>query len=104
MPRAPAEANGRMRSTAIGSRPCSSRSRFIAAARSPAVSAKVPSRSNRTALVPDTADEVIDVGIRAEAVLLGDRVVRHADHLFGAQSRLAAPAAQLRGTDEALVV
>src|SRR5258705_2651979 len=109
MPRAPAEAKGRRRSTGIGWRPCSMRSRLTAAARSGAVSANVPSRSNKTARpvllrLTNASQQIVDVAIWAEAVALSDRVVGHADQLVGPQPARAAIARELGGLDEALVV
>src|SRR5215212_9945440 len=79
--------------------------RFSAAARSGALSASVPSKSNSTALLTTHAtQEVIDVAVRFQLVALGERVVSHADQLLDAQPRRSRPARQLRGLDEALVV
>src|SRR5947208_3047807 len=103
-PRAPADAKGRTRSTATGSRPWSVRMRFTAAARSGAVSANVPSRSKSTArqeaarplsAVTGAAQQVVDVAILLEPVDLGDGVVGHAEELLGAQPALPAPAREL---------
>src|SRR5688572_5776632 len=80
--------------------------RFTAAARSGAVSASVPSKSKSTAplFIAGAAHEIVHVAVDAEAVASRDGVVRHADQLFGAQSRRPRPARKLRGLDEALVV
>src|SRR5260221_7716883 len=105
-PRAPAEANGLSFSIASGCRPCSTRSRFTAAARSGAVSAKVPSRSNSTARskLTHASQEVVDAAVRAKPVLRGNRGVGHAEHLVDAKAARAAPAREFRGLDEAQVV
>src|SRR5258706_3255738 len=102
MPRAPAEAKGRGRSTGMGSRPCSRRRRLTAAARSGAVSANVPSRSNRTARpdllrLTNASQQVVDVAVRAEPVAPGDGVVGHADQLVRPQPARAAIARELGG-------
>src|SRR5258705_13961826 len=90
MPRAPAEAKGRRRSTGIGSRPCSMRSRLTAGGRWGAVSANVPSRSNRTARpgllrLTNASQQVVDVAVRAEPVAPRDGVIGHADELVRTQ-------------------
>src|SRR5690349_7331576 len=79
---------------------------FTAAARSGAVSANEPSKSNSTArvLVTHAAREIVDVAVASEAVLARERVVGHADQLRRAQSRLARVARELRGLDEAQVI
>src|SRR3989442_13322257 len=86
--------------------PRSTRRRLIAAARSGAVSAKVPSKSNSTARlgVTQAAQKIIYVAIPSQAILPGDRVVGHADQLLGAQAAVAAPVRELRGLHEAQVV
>src|SRR5688500_5591175 len=80
--------------------------RFTAAARSGAVSASVPSRSNSTArlAIARAGEEVIHVAVATEAVALRDRVVAHADELVGGKAARAAPASELRGLNEALIV
>src|SRR5512145_3159171 len=96
-PRAPAEAKGRSRSIGKAAWPCSTRMRFTAAARSGAVSASVPSKSNSTAWlgIAGAAQEVVDVAVRAELVAPRERVVRHADELLGREAGRAAPAREL---------
>src|SRR5688572_11314909 len=105
-PRAPAEANGRKRSSGSGACPCCARMRFTAAARSGAVSASVPSKSKSTARLGITraSQEVVHIAVAPEAVAAGDRVVAHSDELIGAKPGGAAPARKLRRLDEALVV
>src|SRR4051812_38705028 len=104
-PRAPIEEYGRTVSAGSGSRPRFVRMAFNAAARSGAVSANVPSKSNRTAwLVTRAAQEIVDVAVRLQPVALGKRVVSHTDQLGDAQAGLAREARQLGGLDEALVV
>src|SRR4249920_1201035 len=102
-PRAPAEACGRNFSSGRSARPRALRRRFSARARSAAVSARVPSKSKRTALLC-TAERVVDVAVFAKAVLIRDWVVRHALQFERLESRVAAPARELRGFDEARVV
>src|SRR5262245_59461015 len=93
MPRAPIDANGLTASTESGAMPFSARRWLSAAPRSAAVSASVPSKSNSAAcLVTRAAHQVVDVAVAPQAVLLADRVVGHADQLFGAQTGVAAPA------------
>src|SRR3954470_13607345 len=105
MPRAPIEAYGRTAAAESEAMPRSVRMRLTAAARSGAVSASVPSKSNSTArLVTNAAQEVVHVAIAPETVLPGKRVVGHADQLGRAQAGFAAPRGQLRGPDQALVV
>src|SRR5438552_10539943 len=82
---------------------------LTAAARSGAVSAKVPSKSNSAAragrlLVTHAAQKVIDVAIAPEPIALGQRVVGHADELGRAQARGTGKARELRGLDEAQVI
>src|SRR4051812_7926930 len=78
---------------------------LTAAARSGAVSANVPSKSNSAALlVTRAAQEIVDVAVGFQPVTLGERVVGHADQLGGAQARVAREARELGGLDEALVV
>src|SRR5258705_12942912 len=78
---------------------------LTAAARSGAVSANVPSKSNSAALlVTQTTQEIVDVAVGFQPVALGERVVGHADQLRGAQARVARKARELGGLDEALVV
>src|SRR6266850_2248243 len=80
-PRAPIDAKGRTVAGGSGSRPRLVRIALTAAARSGAVSAKVPSKSNSTArLVTHAAQEVIDVAVALEPVTLPERVVGHAGH------------------------
>src|SRR5258705_13742907 len=87
-PRAPLEVCGRATSGGRGARPRSARTRLRARARSGAVSAKVPSRSNSTARTPfnfteaspaHAVHQVVDAGIASERVDPGERVVGHAD-------------------------
>src|SRR5437879_1421555 len=85
------------------------RMRLMAAARSGAVSAKVPSRSSTAALagrllVTPAAQKVIDVAIAPEPIALGQWVVGHADELGRAQARGTGKARELRGLDEAQVI
>src|SRR3954465_4593945 len=88
-----------------GARPRSMRMALTAAARSGAVSAKVPSKSNSAALlVTRAAQEIVDVAVRFQPIALAERVVGHADQLRGAQARIACEARELGGLDEALVV
>src|SRR5687767_2422966 len=105
-PRAPAEANGRRRSIGSGSWPCSVSMRFTAAARSGAVSASVPSKSNRTARldIAAAAQKIVDVAVAPEPIALADRVVGHADELLGPQPAGAGVARELGGLDEAQIV
>src|SRR5881628_3297265 len=105
-PRAPAEAKGRSRSIGSGSSPCSTSMRFTAVARSGAVSASVPSKSNSTARlgIARAAQEVVHVAVAPQAVALRERVVAHADELFRAQAARTAPARELGRLDEAQVV
>src|SRR5262245_57904641 len=105
-PRAPAEAKGRSFSSGTSGRPRTVRMRLTAATRSAAVSASVPSKSKRMALLGIfcAADRVVDVAILAQPVLLRDRVVGHALELEHAQAGVPAPARELRGLDEARVV
>src|SRR3954465_11074861 len=88
-----------------GARPRSMRMALTAAARSGAVSANVPSKSNSAALlVTRAAQQIVDVAVRFEPVTLGKRVVSHADQLDGAQPRGAGKSRQLGRLDEALVI
>src|SRR5882672_5202827 len=108
-PRAPIEAYGRTVCGASGSMARSLRMRLTAAARSGAVSAKVPSKSNSAAragrlLLTHAAQDVVDVAVALEPVALGERVVGHADQLGGAQAGGAREARKLRGLDEAQVI
>src|SRR5438105_6312360 len=108
-PRAPIEAYGRTAAGAKGSMPRCRRMALTAAARSGAVSASVPSKSNSAAragrlLVTHAAQEIVDVAIALEPVAAAERVVGHADELGAAQARVARPARKLRGLDEAQVV
>src|SRR5690348_15917962 len=78
---------------------------LTAAARSGAVSAKVPSKSNSAArLVTHAAQEVIDVAVAPETVFTRERVVGHADQLDRPQRCGAREARELGGLDEAQVV
>src|SRR6267143_7291732 len=79
---------------------------LTAAARSGAVSANVPSKSNSTArvLVTHAAREIVDVAVAPEAIFSPERVISHADELGGAKPRLAREARELRGLDEAQVI
>src|SRR2546430_3647349 len=79
---------------------------FTAEARSGAVSANVPSKSNSTArvLVTHAAQEIVDVAVAPQPVLARERVVGHADELRAAQPGVASEARELRGLDEAQVV
>src|SRR5262245_13410042 len=111
-PRAPAEACGRSCSIGTGARPRSARTQLSARDRSAAVSARVPSKSKSTAVAPwnaasaifRAAEQVVHVAIIAETVFPRERVVGHALQLQRPQARVAAPARELRRTDEALVV
>src|SRR3954465_9854091 len=104
-PRAPIEAEGRTAAAGSGSRPRLMRMVLTAAARSGAVSANVPSKSNSAALlVTRAAQEIVDVAVGFQPVTLGERVIGHADQLGGAQARVAREARKLGGLDEALVV
>src|SRR5262245_50472666 len=91
-PRAPAEAYWRSPATGISGMPRAARRRLSARTRSAAVSARVPSKSKRTALLRifGAAEGVVDVAVLAQAVLLGERVVGHAPELDRAQARVAA--------------
>src|SRR5882724_12810013 len=98
-PRAPLEACARSVSMDRGARLRSARIRFSARPRSGAVSAKVPSRSNSTARTPfsltaaspaHAVHQVVDAGVAAERVDLGERVVGHADDLAHLEPRGAA--------------
>src|SRR2546428_808342 len=89
-PRAPIEAYGRTACGANGFMARSLRMRLMAAARSGAVSAKVPSKSNSAAragrlLLTHAAQEIVDVAVASEPVALRQRVVGHADQLGDAQ-------------------
>src|SRR5712671_3636335 len=93
-----------------GARPCRPRRWLTAAPRSGAVSASVPSKSNRTArraaprslsLLTNASQQVVDVAVRPERITLRDRVVGHADQLVGPQPGGAPPARELGGLDEA---
>src|SRR5689334_6361084 len=78
---------------------------LTAAARSGAVSANVPSKSNNAALlVTHAAEEVVHVAVRFQFVALGERVVGHADQLRHPQARVASEARELGGLDESLVI
>src|SRR3954465_10471388 len=104
-PRAPIDEYGRTVAAGRGSRPRFVRIALSAAARSGAVSAKVPSKSNSAALlVTQAAQEIVDVAVRFQPIALAERVVGHADQLRGAQARIAREARELGGLDEALVV
>src|SRR6267142_2959120 len=112
-PRAPLEACARRVSIGRGSRCRSARMRFSARPRSGAVSAKVPSRSNRTTRTPfsftaaspaHAVDQVVDRGIGAERVDAAERVVAHADDFAYLEPCPAAMARELRGLDELHVV
>src|SRR5882672_866223 len=112
-PRAPLEVCGRAISAGRAARPRSARTRLRARARSGAVSANVPSRSNRTARTPfsftaaspaHAVHQIVDAGIAAERIDLGERVVRHADDLAHFQPGFAAVARELRGLDELQVI
>src|SRR6185295_19100509 len=78
--------------------------RFTAAARSGAVSASVPSRSNSTASVTHATQQIVHIAARLEPVDARNRVVRHPDQLLRAQAARAAPARELGRLDEARVV
>src|SRR5438034_6760111 len=83
--------------------------RLTAAARSGAVSAKVPSKSNKAAragrlLLTHAAQEIVDVAVASEPVALRQRVVGHADQLGGAQPGGPREAREFRGLDEAQVI
>src|SRR5687767_759962 len=105
-PRAPAEANGRKRSSGSGACPCCARMRFTAAARSGAVSASVPSKSKSTARlgIARASQEVVHIAVAPQAVAPRDGVVAHPDQLVGPQPCRAAPARKLRRLDEAHVI
>src|SRR5438309_2131589 len=78
---------------------------LTAAARSGAVSANVPSKSNSAALlVTHAAQQIVHVAVGLEAVALGKRVVSHTDQLRDAQAAVAREARELGRLDEALVV
>src|SRR5687767_13356174 len=100
------EQKGRTSSAARAARPRSLRRRFTAAARSGAVSASVPSKSNSTARLGVTraAQKVVDVAVPAELVAPCEGVVRQADQLLGAQCGIATGARQLGRLDEPPVV
>src|SRR5262245_46205778 len=102
-PRAPAEAYWRSFSSGISGLPRAVRRRFSARTRSAAVSASVPSKSKRTALlrIVRAAKSVVDVAVLAQAVLLRERVVGHALELERLEAGVAAPVRELRGLDEA---
>src|SRR5258708_40360621 len=89
--------------------PRCTRMALTAAARSGAVSAKVPSKSNSAAragrlLLTHAAQEIVDVAVALEPVAAAERVIGHADQLGAAQAGVARPARQLRRLDEAQVV
>src|SRR5438067_2431947 len=79
---------------------------FTAEARSGALSANVPSKSNSTArvLVTHAAQEIVDVAVAPEPILARERVVGHADELGAAQPGVSSEARELSGLDEAQVV
>src|SRR5205814_9189194 len=78
---------------------------FTAAARSGAVSANVPSKSNSAArLVTHAAQKIVDVAVAPEPVLACKRVVSHADQIERSQHRLAREARELGRLDEAQIV
>src|SRR5690606_33909775 len=106
MPRAPDEVCERSSESGSSGRSCSARSRLVARARSGAVSASVPSRSRRTAsiIAANCVNEVIDVGVAAERIVFGERVVVHAGEFSDVQAGFAAGAGQLGGFDELGVV
>src|SRR5450755_922146 len=115
MPRAPCDACGRRTSSDTGGSERSVRIRLIAAARSPAVSASVPSRSNstartssRTGIAPlvatAKAHDVVDRGVGFEAIDFGEGVVRHADQRVGLEPRAARERGDFRGLEKARVV
>src|SRR5262249_14233319 len=102
-----------------GASPRSARTRLTAAARSPAVSASVPSRSNRTArthsgaivvasgviLVATTKrGDVVDRRIPTERVASRERVIGHADYRVDFEFRLAGMSCKLRRLQEPRVV
>src|SRR5258706_1042698 len=89
--------------------PRCTRMALTAAARWGAVSANVPSKSNSAAragrlLLTHAAQEIVDVAVALEPVAAAERGIGHADQLGAAQARVARPARQLRGLDEAQVV
>src|SRR5690349_6511721 len=114
MPRVPSEAWGRSVSSGSGGSARSARTWFNAAARSGAVSASVPSRSNSTArtgssrgLASEVTAErrnVVDRRIGLETISLGDRVVGHADERVGLEAGAPRESGQLRRLEEASVV
>src|ERR1700689_870586 len=108
-PRAPEEAWARSWLTGTGGRPRFSRSRFRARARSGAVSATVPSRSNSTAWTSGASaangmHEIIDAGIVTQTISGGERVVRHAFEFPDFQSRVAAMLGELGRFDEFRII
>src|SRR5687767_4012243 len=87
-PRAPVDVTGRVSSTDTGGRPRAARMALTARARSGAVSAKVPSRSKRTASI----------------ISAREGVVAHAGHAGHGQRGLAAHCADLGGLEELRVI
>src|SRR5260221_4508455 len=82
---------------------------LTAAARSGAVSANVPSKSNSAArggrlLLTHAAQEIVDVAVALEPVAAAERAIGHADQLRAVQAGVARPARPLRGRDEWQVV
>src|SRR5258708_9150294 len=81
---------------------------LTAAARSGAVSANVPSKSNSAAragrlLLTHAAQEIVDVAVALEAVAAAERGVGHAHPLRAAPAPPAAPTRGLPRLDEAQV-
>src|SRR5258708_34563952 len=89
--------------------PRCTRMALTAAARSGAVSANVPSKSNSAAragrlLLTHAAQEIVDVAVALEPVAAAERGIGHADQLGAVQAGVARPARQPRRPDEAQVV
>src|ERR1700676_3634969 len=118
MPRLPSDACGRSVESGSGGSLRSARTRLSAAARSAAVSASVPSRSNSTARtgkargrfgarsleVAAKGRKVVDRGVGFEPVAAGERVIGHALEVIGVKAGLARKRRELRGLDESGVV
>src|SRR5258708_12640253 len=89
--------------------PRCTRMALTAAARSGAVSANVPSKSNSAAragrlLLTHAAQEIVDVAVALEPVAAAERVLGHAGPLGAAQPVVPGPARHLRRLAETPVV
>src|SRR5471032_1383535 len=104
IPRAPFETWGRTVSRATGARPRFSSIKFTVCARSGAVSARVPSRSKRTASITAGPEEIVHVHVAAQRIGLRERIVGHAGEVGDGEPRGAAGPRKLRGPDETRVL